>query len=103
MPKKTQIKQKLLIVLLATSILSQSAKADCQDLINKCDAALEARKTELQLSNLALMQSMERSAMLEVELEHKEAKLRSFTRNPFIMSALGLVVGIVVTGYALKK
>lgn len=97
-----QIRQKLIIVTLVSSIFAQSSIA-CDDIVRTCDAALEARKKEVSLCRLALRQSMDRSAMLELEVENQNKKLGSFTRNPFIMATIGIVTGFVVTGLVLRK
>lgn len=76
--------------------------ARCQDVIVACDKALAARKEEVRLCNLALRQSMDRSSRLEIEVEQKNKQLASPIRNPWIMSAVGLVLGIVVVG-AIRK
>jgi len=46
---------------------------------------------------------VDRIAGLEVELEKRNSQLQSPLRNPFVMGMVGVLVGIVVTGYALRS
>lgn len=79
------------------------AKADCPTTLEKCDkaltacdAALEARKKEVSLCNLALTQTLDQNYNLNLQLDDKNAELNKWYRNPFVVFALGVAAGIVV-------
>lgn len=66
-------------------------------MVDSCQAALTARKDELQLCNLGLAQSQSRSAHLNQEVENKNGQLAAWYRNPMIMLALGILAGVALT------
>lgn len=74
----------------------------CEEVIQKCDAALEAKNKQIKKLELGLATQTERVADLSSQLEDKNSQLQSPFRNPFIMGTVGVLIGIVVTGYALK-
>jgi hypothetical protein len=74
----------------------------CSDVLGKCDAALTARKRQVEKLQLGLTQQSQRVADLYAQVEEKNAQLQSPLRNPFVMGAIGALIGIAVTGYALR-
>lgn len=98
------------------SLAKENSQSDCQKQVAACDEALtscdaaidaaqdviDARNKEIQLCRLALTQSVEMSQGLNSELVETRSKLESPFRNPFIMTTVGVVLGILVTGFALK-
>lgn len=85
---------------------TSAAHANCQtdELLSKCNvavedcrAALDARNKEIQLCRLGLIQSLDRQGQLNANLEDAQDKLGSPFRNPWLMIALGLVIGVAVT------
>jgi hypothetical protein len=102
------LKRSLLGILIVSFSLS-SARADCPktlDLctrtVTACREALDARNEELKLCHLGLTQVRDQNVMLRTELETANQKLESPLRNPFIMATVGVLIGIAVTGFALK-
>jgi len=91
------------MLLLVLTLSSSAIASDCGEVIKTCDAALVAKNREIQLCRLGLVQSVDRIAGLEVELEKRNSQLQSPLRNPFVMGMVGVLVGIVVTGYALRS
>lgn len=96
-------------MMIISALSTTTGRADCQTNLKKCDeavesckAALEARKEEIKLCRLGLSQSLDRNDQLARELDDKNSQLQKFYRNPFIMTTLGVVIGIVVTGLATK-
>lgn len=90
-------------------LATTTARADCPNTLEKCDqavsackVALDARNEEIQLCRLGLVQSIDQSAGLYEELEKSKAQLQSPLRNPFIMTTVGIVLGIIVIGIAKK-
>jgi hypothetical protein len=61
--------------------------------LSLCDKALEAKNREIELSDLAIKQLTERTQYLDKRVLDLETDSQHFWRNPFIMGALGLVVG----------
>jgi hypothetical protein len=67
------------------------------EVIKACDSALEARKEELRLCNLGIKIRTDEN----VRLEKENADLRDASgvwyKNPFLLIALGLVGGVVIS------
>jgi hypothetical protein len=105
-----QMRKKLsLIVLILTISVPRQTLANCQTTLDLCDkavesckVALEAKKEEIKLCRLGLSQALDNDQHLRMELEDKEKQLGSWYRNPFTMGTVGVIIGIVVTGYALR-
>lgn len=76
---------------------------ECMGLLNEAEQVIEAKDRVIGLKDLAIRQSAEYSADLYWKLDEAEKKLQSPTRNPFIMATVGLVLGIIVTGIALRN
>lgn len=91
----------LLITKPATATCEQSL-ALCDTAVNVCGDLVDKQKTEIGLCRLGLTQSLNHSAMLDLELKDTQESLNAWYRNPFVMVALGLVVGGVAAGVALK-
>jgi hypothetical protein len=72
----------------------------CDKAVESCKSALDARKEEIKLCRLGLMQSLERNSDLESQVSDQNQKLQSPFRNPFIMTTVGVVLGILVIGIA---
>lgn len=77
--------------------------AECQETLKKCDSALSAcdealnaRKREVQLCQLALVQASHQAETLNVQLKDREEQLGAWYRNPFIMITLGIVAGAII-------
>lgn len=68
----------------------------CNSVLQKCDEALQARKKELNLCNLALTQNLSETGELSTKLSDSEDKLNSIWRNPFLLIGLGLVGGVLL-------
>ncbi len=66
-------------------------------------AALQRRKREVTLCNLGLTQSIEQQGRLTYEVREAQDKLQSPFRNPFVMTTVGVVLGLVVGGIFLRK
>lgn len=81
---------------------NQSSKTSCHDVITKCDKALEDKKHELELSDLGLKTCQSLNGDLMREVEDSRDKLQSWTRNPFIVGALGIITGALLFG-VIKK
>lgn len=84
--------------------LTTIARADCKSTLdlcvkaeNQCKAALDQRNQEIQLCQLAVSKGVEQNSQLNQTIEAQDAKLSSWTRNPFVMLAIGLVIGVAVT------
>lgn len=79
-------------------VLSKCTKAE-----DACKVALEAKDAEVSLCKLGLDQGIGRTQTLERALEQKNDELTRFYRNPATMITLGAIVGILITGYAMRK
>ena len=75
----------------------------CEEVLSKCDAVLAAKNKQIEKLELGLAAQTGRVADLSNQLEDKNSQLQSPFRNPFVMTAVGVVIGILVTGYALKQ
>jgi hypothetical protein len=60
------------------------------------------KNKEIALCRLALTQSVDRGTAISIELDEAQSKLQSPFRNPFIMTTVGVILGLVVGGIALK-
>lgn len=89
--------------MLISGPIAQAQTPSCQDVISKCEKAIETRKEEVRLCNLGLAQSQEALAQTDAMLKAAETKLQSPTRNPFVLVTFGVVVGILITGYVLGR
>ncbi len=70
--------------------------------MNACRSAVRERNEETKLCRLGLTQVSEENVALRNELGKANSKLESPLRNPFIMTTVGVLIGIAVTGFALK-
>lgn len=92
-----------------TANATESSPTECDQVLGKCDkalkacdTALQAKKTEVTICNLGLAQVLESNANLSEELTRSQEKLSSPLRNPFIVGAAGVLLGIIVSG-AIRK
>jgi hypothetical protein len=79
------------------------AKTECEDVIKACDTTIAAKDKDIELWKLTVTQVSTENASLRYAVDDRDEKLRSPIRNPFVMTAVGVLVGIIATGYALKK
>lgn len=98
-----------LIMIGLSLLLTSPARADCTTQVALCEQALgscahlvDAQKKEIGLCRLGLTQSLDNNAMLSIEIKDKQDQLQSWYRNPFVMVAVGLVLGGVAVGAAIK-
>jgi len=100
----TMLQRTLIALLLIITLLGTSTcrAADCDKVIETCDRALAAKDKQIRLCDLALAQSIERGGQLTFELRQKDEQLSAWYRNPFTMATIGVLLGIVATGIALK-
>lgn len=79
-----------------------TANADCLDSLNKCDAALNAQKRELQLCDLQVQVRDEHRDMLVKENAALREKGSAWYSNPFVWAALGVIAGTYVGARATR-
>lgn len=79
-----------------TSICGATAKADCRDVIRAADRALDAKKKEISLCQLGLMQALEDNRLLKAEVQDMKESEGSVWRNPFFLIAVGAIGGIII-------
>lgn len=91
------------------SLAQGSSPTECDSLLNQCAVgydhctdALKARSAEAATCELGLKQTTDQLATLNSQIQTKDKQLESTFRNPFVMTTLGVVLGILVTGYALR-
>lgn len=72
---------------------------ECDQVVDACDKALTARKRELTLANIALLQSLDSNASLQRDLNTAEDKLKSVWRQPTFTIPLGITIGVIGAGY----
>ena len=92
----------LFVISISGSPVRAEERVTCLDVIKACDIALEKKEKEIELKDLALKQSQDHLSRTLGDLENAREQLGSPFRNPFIMVTVGVVLGIVVTGVALK-
>lgn len=89
------------------SILSSQAIADPKvtpdQVIESCAKALNARDKQAALCNLALQDSKKTIADQNTQIETLSKEKDVWFRDWRTTGAIGLLVGIIVTGYAIKK
>lgn len=94
------------MIISSLTLLSASpatADQDCTSIIVAAKASIaEHEKTE-QDTDAALQKSIDLNAKVGQQLAEDESKLQSWTRNPLFIGSLGFLVGVLATGYALKK
>jgi hypothetical protein len=69
----------------------------CEQDIILCDKALQAKKGELRLCDLAVRQLQDENTVLKTQITDKDDALRAWYHNPFVLVALGLVIGVAAT------
>jgi hypothetical protein len=72
----------------------------CEDVLKKCDAALDAKNRQIEKLELGLTKQTERVADLSAQVEDKNQQLQAWYRNPFVMLSIGLVTGAAVITFA---
>lgn len=87
---------------MSVSPTALAGTVSCEQVIQACDAALDAKNREIGLKDLAIQQRQDQIVELNSELQDANSKLQSPVRNPFIMTTVGVLIGILVTGIALK-
>ena len=110
MQRKTKRNFALITLIISSVLLSTPARADdCQTTLNECNQVLDdcmalvgKQARVIKLKDLALEQADKNIGELNAGLRDAEAKLQSPLRNPFVMTAVGVVLGILVTGIAVK-
>lgn len=78
----------------------------CNQVIQACDKALEAKEKQLQLSDLALKQALDDRGKLQKDLESTRADKDAWYRNPGLWIAVGILVGgavVIGGGVAIKQ
>jgi hypothetical protein len=68
-------------------------------------AARDVRANRLALADAQalLNKRVDEISNLQKQLDDDRSKLNHWSRNPFTMSAVGFLIGVIATGYALKK
>ena len=79
-----------------TALLSSSAYGKCEEDIVKCDSAVKALKEEVRLCDLAIQQSEDYGTLLNQQVKELESTLNKPWHNPWIVGALGVVVGVLI-------
>lgn len=77
-------------------------KVSCNDVIKSCDSALAAKNNEIKVCRLGLTQTLDENVALNEQLKSANNKLASPLRNPFFLTTVGVVIGIVVVGFVKK-
>lgn len=76
--------------------LALAGTPTCNEVLQACDKAFEAKKKEVQLCDLALKKSVDQNAALTKEIKDKEASGSSIFKNPFFLMGIGLVGGLII-------
>lgn len=76
------------------------ARVTCEEVLDKCGQAVEAKNKHIQKLELGLAKQTERVVDLSSQLEDKNSQLQAWYRNPFVVGALGLVAGAAVITFA---
>lgn len=69
----------------------------CSEVLGACDAALTAKKKELQLSDLALSERAKQAVDLQAQVDTLTSARNSIWVNPWLYLGLGLVGGALLT------
>ncbi len=78
------------------------ATEDCEPIISACRKALQAQQEEIGATRLTTTQAIEQASQAQLALQASDAKLQAWYRNPYFVSALGMLAGAVAAGYVLK-
>lgn len=76
---------------------------ECNQVIEACDEALEAKNKEIEQLHLGLVESMGQSTALTRDLGEANSKLESPFRNPYLMILLGGLIGLGGGVYLMKR
>lgn len=79
-----------------------SAQTSLNDLLNKCDAALNAKIQEAQLCSVGIDFRNKEIERVYKENEQLRSKGTGLLDNPFVWTTLGLVVGAFVTSRVVR-
>lgn len=95
--------KKLLIAFLMISLLnSAQAETTCKDVITSCDKALEAKNRQIQLSDLALRQTVDRLTRVELQYKEERESASAWYKSPFLYLSVGLIGGLLLGGLRTK-
>jgi hypothetical protein len=76
------------------------ARVTCEEVLEKCGQAVEAKNKQIQKLELGLAKQTERVVDLSSQLEDKNSQLQAWYRNPFVVFSIGLVAGAAVITFA---
>lgn len=99
--------KKLILSVLLMSLISQASNAQdatgcakdlgsCKLLLGQCSDVIDAKDAQINLCQLAVKYATGEAADIQAQLDTANSKLDSPFRNPFVMGAAGLVIGVVV-------
>lgn len=63
---------------------------------------IQEKNKTIELKDLAIQERDKQISVLVGQVEDANKKLQSPTRNPFVVGTVGILIGILVTGVALK-
>lgn len=91
-----------LTITLNASLANAQDCSECESLLKESVEVIDKKNETIELKNLAIK---ERDAIITFQLEQIQDLEKSnarFYKNPFIMMTVGALIGILVTGVALK-
>lgn len=94
--------KKILAIILSV-ILANNSFANCENKLNRCDAALqESLKLNSLQKDLIIIQE-DRINLLQKDVDLKSQELQAWYRDPIVIGLLGLTAGFALGVYVLKK
>lgn len=89
---------------------TKRASATCDSVLDKCVVAVaecriakDERNKEVELCRLGLTQAREYGGLMTEKVIERDDQLSAWYRNPFVVGVIGVLIGGIATGYALKK
>lgn len=79
-----------------------AATPTCEEVLNACDAALNAKKRELDLADLGIKIRDEDRERLQTQNARLLERGQAWYENPFIFAAIGVIVGAYAGARAVR-
>lgn len=69
----------------------------CDEVLTACNDAFEAKKRELQLCDLGLLQTLDQLDVTKRDLRDEIESNNKIWKNPYLLIGLGVITGVIIS------